>query len=205
MLLEADLPDDPDALRAMVVTAHSQIAEQSDTIALRDVVIAQRENRIASLETAGTEADAEIARLTAIITAFQRHRFGARSEQFDEDQLQLAFEELDAALGGVKASLDAARKDAGTSAPRKTNRGSLPVHLERIEQIVDIEDKACAAAAAIFTSSAKMTPSGSMSFPPPSACWSPAVHAMAAVRARPRRSRPRHQRASSKVACRPRR
>ena len=27
--------------------------------------------------------------------------------------------------------------------PRKANRGSLPAHLERIEQVVDIEDKAC--------------------------------------------------------------
>ena len=27
--------------------------------------------------------------------------------------------------------------------PRKTNRGSLPAHLERLEQVVDIEDKAC--------------------------------------------------------------
>ena len=27
--------------------------------------------------------------------------------------------------------------------PRKTNRGSLPAHLERIEQVVDVEDKAC--------------------------------------------------------------
>lgn len=129
MQIEADLPDDPDVLRAMIVAAHSEIAE--------------REDRIAGLETAGTEAEAEIARLNAIIAAFQRHRFGARSEQLDEDQLQLAFEELDAALGRVKAGLDAA-KGTRASRPRNTNRGSLPAHLERIEQVVDIEDKACA-------------------------------------------------------------
>lgn len=137
MLLEANLPDDPHALRAMVIAAHCEIEA-------RDAAITQREDRIAILETAGTEAEAEIARLTAIIAALQRHRFGARSEQLDEDQLQLAFEELDAALGGVKASLDAAAQRAGTSAPRKINRGSLPAHLERVEQVVDIEDKACA-------------------------------------------------------------
>lgn len=137
MLLEADLPDDPDVLRAMIVTAHSQIAA-------RDVAIAEHEGRIAGLETAGTEADAEIARLNAIIAAFQRHRFGARSEQLDEDQLQLAFEELDAALGRVRAGLDDAAKGGRASRPRNANRGSLPAHLERIEQVVDIEDKACA-------------------------------------------------------------
>lgn len=131
MLLETDLPDDPDALRAMIIAAHSEIAA-------RDVAISEREDRIAGLETAGTEAEAEIARLNAIIAAFQRHRFGTRSEQLDEDQLQLAFEELDAALGRVKASLDVAAKKAGTPRPRNTNRGSLPAHLERVEQVVDI-------------------------------------------------------------------
>jgi len=31
----------------------------------------------------------------------------------------------------------------GSASKRKNNRGSLPAHLERIEQIVDLEDKAC--------------------------------------------------------------
>ncbi|GFM27953.1 transposase [Novosphingobium sp. PY1] len=30
-----------------------------------------------------------------------------------------------------------------TERSRKTNRGSLPAHLERIEQVVDVESKAC--------------------------------------------------------------
>jgi transposase len=62
MLLESDLPDDPDALRAIIV------AQQEERRVLKEQVVA--------LTIAGVEADAEIARLTAIITAFQRHRFG---------------------------------------------------------------------------------------------------------------------------------
>jgi hypothetical protein len=31
----------------------------------------------------------------------------------------------------------------GSGTARKTNRGSLPAHLERVEQIVDVEAKAC--------------------------------------------------------------
>ena len=112
MLLEADLPDDPDTLRAMIVEAWTEVTK-------RDV-------QITDLSIATSEADAEIARLNAIITAFQRHRFGARSEQLDDDQLQLAFEELDAALGRVQAGLDAAASRSGTARPRKSNRGSLP-------------------------------------------------------------------------------
>jgi transposase len=130
MLLETDLPDNSDALRAIIV------AQEEERRVLKDQVVA--------LTTAGVEANAEIARLTAIITAFQRHRFGARSEKLDDDQLELALEELDAALSRVQAGLDAAAKRSGNARPRKANRGSLPAHLERIEQVVDVEDKACA-------------------------------------------------------------
>jgi hypothetical protein len=59
MLREADLPDDLDALRAMIVAAHCEIAK-------RDVTLAEREDRIAGLESAGAKAEAEIARLNAI-------------------------------------------------------------------------------------------------------------------------------------------
>src|SRR5690554_6648247 len=198
MLLAADLPDDPDALRAMIVAAHREIAK-------REVTLAEHEERIAGLETAGARAEAEIARLNAIIAAFQRHRFGARSEQLDEDQLQLAFEELDAALSGVMASLDAVKKDSGTPAPRKSNRDRCPRISNGSNKSSISRIKPARAAAVISTSSVKMLPSGSMSCLPRSACSSPGVRAMAAARARPRRSRPRHPRGSSTPGCRPKR
>jgi len=62
MLLVADLPDNPDALRAII------LAQEEEHRVLKDQMVA--------LKTAGAEADAEITRLTAIIAAFQRHRFG---------------------------------------------------------------------------------------------------------------------------------
>ena len=99
MLVEADLPHDPMLLRAMLVAAEVRITE--------------RDQRITDLEGAGTEAQAEIERLNAIITAFQRHRFGARSEQLDPDQLALAFEEIDAAfLEALRRACERARPDA---------------------------------------------------------------------------------------------
>lgn len=128
MLVEADLPDDPAMLRAMLLAA--------------DIRLAERDQRIVDLECADTDARHEIERLNAIIDALQRHRFGARSEQFDPDQLDLAFEEISAALSRVQAGLDA--KKLGAPKARNTNRGRLPAHLERVEQIVDIDSKACA-------------------------------------------------------------
>jgi transposase len=87
------------------------------------------------------EADAEIERLQSIISAFMRHRFGARSEQLDPEQLQLGLEDIETALGQARAARDAAT--ARPARPRNTNRGSLPAHLDRIEQVVDVDVKAC--------------------------------------------------------------
>ena len=122
MLLEADLPDDVDGLRALVLEQARALADLSD---------------------AKSKADARIERLQAIIEAFQRHRFGRKSEQLDPDQFALALEDIETALGSAQAARDAAVPKARGERPRKTNRGSLPAHLERIEQVVDVEEKAC--------------------------------------------------------------
>lgn len=115
--MEADLPDDVAALRALVL----EQARELDTLKV---------------------FRAEVERLKAIIDALQRHRFGRRSEQLDPDQFELALEEVETALAEAEYARDTASR-APAERPRKTNRGSLPAHLERIEQVVDVEDKAC--------------------------------------------------------------
>src|ERR1700712_3359393 len=126
MLVETELPDDPALLQAMLVEARGEIAR-------RDQEIVARDQEITTLRTVGAEADAEIERLTGIITALQRHRFGARSEQLSEDQLSLAFEETEAALARVAAKLESVLPDREPRR-RNINRGRLPAHLERVEQ-----------------------------------------------------------------------
>jgi hypothetical protein len=122
MLLEADLPDDVDSLRALVPEQARALADLTD---------------------AKSKADARIERLRAIIEAFRRPRFGRKSEQLDPDQLELALEDIETARGSAQAEHDAAVPKARGERPRKTNRGSLPAHLERIEQVIDVEDKTC--------------------------------------------------------------
>ena len=122
MLMEADLPEDVEALRAFAL-------EQS--------------RKLTEVMAAKGEADAEIERLQSIVDAFMRHRFGTRSEQLDADQLQLGLEDVETALGQARAARDAATDQSRSDRPRKANRGSLPAHFERIEQVVDIEDRAC--------------------------------------------------------------
>jgi len=89
MLTEADLPEDIDALRALVLDQSRMLAEAR----------VSQDAQLAELALAKGEADAEIERLQAIINAFMRHRFGARSEQLDPDQLQLGLEDVETALG----------------------------------------------------------------------------------------------------------
>ncbi|QYE33267.1 MULTISPECIES: IS66 family transposase [Sphingosinicellaceae] len=138
MLAAADLPDDPEVLRAMIVAANARTA----------LLTAEVERINADVELraiAQAEADGEIARLNSIIAAFMRHRFGPRSEKLDDDQFELVLEDLGIAIAKVEAKLDAASSaKARAEKQRRTNRGQLPAHLERVEQLIDVDSKQCA-------------------------------------------------------------
>jgi len=151
MLAAADLPDDPEVLRALLVAAmteKAQLTEQTAQLTAKSAhLTAEVERMGAEVErktVATTEAEAEIARLNAILAAFMRHRFGPRSEKLNDDQFELVLEDLGIALGRVKAKLDDASSTKERSQrQRRANRGSLPAHLTRIEQVIDVEHKAC--------------------------------------------------------------
>jgi transposase len=88
---------------------------------------------------------AENERLRQIIKELQRHRFGRRAESLPEDQLLLGLEEAEQveAEGLTREeSADPVKRDA-RARKRRANRGSLPAHLPRVEQVIDIADKIC--------------------------------------------------------------
>src|ERR1051325_4420232 len=88
---------------------------------------------------------AESERLRQIIKELQRHRFGRRAETLPEEQLQLGLEEVEqveaARDAESKAKLPAERQQR--AARRRMNRGGLPVHLPRLEPLVDVASKIC--------------------------------------------------------------
>jgi transposase len=89
------------------------------------------------------EAKAEIARLTLIIGKLQRHQFGRRAERLDDDQMQLAFEDLNADIARVEARLPAESPAKTSVREPRSERLSLPPHLPREDVRLDIEHGAC--------------------------------------------------------------
>ncbi len=145
MLAEADLPDDPEVLRAMIVAASAETARLMAKVEHATAEIERINAEAERNAVARAEADAEIARLSSIIAAFMRHRFGPRSEKLDDDQFELVMEDLGIAIAKVEAKLDAASSASiRVEKQRRSNRGKLPAHLERIEQLIDVDSKQCA-------------------------------------------------------------
>jgi transposase len=84
-------------------------------------------------------------RLRQIIKELQRHRFGRRAETLPEDQMLLGLEDVEQTVASDAAIADqsAPAERAARAERRRTNRGSLPAHLPRIEIVVDLDDKIC--------------------------------------------------------------
>lgn len=125
----AALPDDPAALRALLIAA---LAERDGALAARDALEAQND------------------RLRHILLKLQRHRFGRKSERLPEEQLELGLADLEAAIAQADAEAekrDPTLKREGT-AQRRASRGALPAHLPRFEVVLAPESADCPCCAA---------------------------------------------------------
>src|SRR6202171_2050378 len=111
----ADLPDNVEMLQRMVRTLATDRANL-------------------------TAAQAEIERLRLIVQKLQRSQFGRHAERLDHDQLQFGFEDLQADIARVEATLPSTRVKTPRSRP---DRPSLPAHLPREDMRLDVEHQAC--------------------------------------------------------------
>jgi transposase len=113
----AALPDDPAALRALLIEA----------LAERDALEAQND------------------RLRHILLKLQRQQFGRKSERLPEEQLELGLADLETAI--AKAEAEAEKRDPALkcerAAKRRASRGALPAHLPRVEVVLAPESTAC--------------------------------------------------------------
>jgi len=118
------LPDDLDALRALVV----RLSDERD----------------AAVETCRRLTE-QNDRIRHLLRQLQRGQFGRRSERLDNDQMQLALEDVETTI--AKADANDAKADAPApdkrTAPRRANRGALPAHLPRIHVTLAPEITLC--------------------------------------------------------------
>ncbi len=129
-----DLPDDVDALKAMVLAlAREQAVKEARLVAA--------EAEIARLEAVEKSANERITNLTSILKVLQRTQHGTRSERLrlgvNDEQVSFAIEEVETGLSAIQSELDHAAKDKPKRAPRP--RKGFAVHLERIEEVIEPE------------------------------------------------------------------
>jgi transposase len=124
MLDTADLPNDVAALKAMLIAAQAREAGKNAQIARKDE---------------------RIERLEKLVAAFKQAAFGRKSEKTDPEQFDLALEDLETAIAVIHAE-DEADAPAGNRVvkQRTINRGSLPRHLPRVEEVIEPESLNCA-------------------------------------------------------------
>jgi transposase len=118
------LPEDPAALRAMLLTV---LAERDAAVQERDAAVARNEA------------------LHHLLLKLRRMQFGRKSERLPEEQLLFAFEEIEATLaqGAAAASKQSPTLRAQQTQRRRAHRGHLPAHLPRVEQVLRPERDTC--------------------------------------------------------------
>jgi transposase len=125
----ADLPDNVDMLKAMIIALTEQTACYG--------------SEIAELKALNAQADERIERLTSIIKMLERARYGKRSEKLtvdrlNEEQHAFVFDEIETGLGAIQAELDKPKAKAEGSRPARPRKGFAP-HLERVEVVIEPE------------------------------------------------------------------
>lgn len=125
-----DLPDDVDALKAMVLA----MAGKTDAL----------KSEVADLRALNASAEERIERLTTILRTLERGRFGRRSEKLgktalDAEQGAFVFEEVQTGLGAIQAELDKRQGSDRAKRAARPRKGFAP-HLERIEIVIEPDD-----------------------------------------------------------------
>ena len=142
------LPDDVETLRAMLLAERAKLvpaeALQAQLQAQNEQNKALRAERL-RLEDRVAVLEAQNERYEHIIAQLRRLQFGARSEKFDKDQLQLALEDLQQGLAEIEGEEEKAdeKLKAHRARQRREKRPSLPDHLPQVEVVIEPASTAC--------------------------------------------------------------
>ena len=119
MFSSADLPNDIDALKALLLASARLVRE-------RDATIATQSDALLNMQAQLTTRTAEIEHLKLQIAKLRRMQFGRKSEKLDHqiEQLKLQLEDLQADDAEAERAMPAARTTqivAGAPATRREN------------------------------------------------------------------------------------
>jgi transposase len=100
---------------------------------------------VAALKAIVVAVHARNARLEQLVAAFKHAMFGRKSERLDPDQFELALEDIETGIATIKAEEEACKltPKPTNASPRVANRGSLPKHLPRVEEVIEPEATVC--------------------------------------------------------------
>lgn len=139
-----ELPEDPVALRALVLAQRQALLAQQSLVAEHAALVDAQRSAIAALEQERDQWRGECEGFRLWLEQLQRARFGRRSERDDPRQRVLQFPddpvELQALAEALDDAVDAAREELEQRAPRQRRRkraattGKFPTHLPRIEE-----------------------------------------------------------------------
>ena len=125
------LPDDVDALRALVLDLHARLQSRDDALQAREAQLQAGQQELVYLRTWIERLKLELARL-------RRMQFGRSSEKLSAriEQLELIVEDFEASVAQKAAA-------APRTPARKPVRKPLPEHLPR-ESVIHVPDATCA-------------------------------------------------------------
>lgn len=152
------LPEDNEALRAMVIAlqAQNEVLQQQDKKWQQQSRQLQTQNnqyeKTLKREQAKIDAlDRHIQTLEAQLAALRRARYGRSSEKLDEHiyQLELMLEDLSASVSEQRLPDPRSKDNKGSADSEDTgaspkNRQSLPAHLPREKHTFGLDDEVCA-------------------------------------------------------------
>lgn len=129
---DLSLPDDMELLKSMVRAMAQKTALLED------------EN--AALKARNSDADERIKRLMQILKAYDRARFGRRSEKLgtsettgnEDAQQSFVFEEIETGIAALRAQAGKVPDPSAKRPPRP--RKGFPPHLERVEVVLEPEE-----------------------------------------------------------------
>ena len=139
MSIRTPLPDDIDALKAIVLAGQSRLAQLDEVIAARDEMVLQ-------LQALVSTSAAEIEQLKLLIAKLKRMQFGQKSEKLDRqiEQMEVRLEDLQADEGETASEGETAAQKIRKNPVRKP----LPAHLPRDEKVYPPDEEVCPACGA---------------------------------------------------------